>query len=318
MKILVLFSGNANDPSDKYLQDFMLTQSFIVEQVNELKKHDIEFDIFPIFGKGVSGYLKNLTRLKKTIKSTRPDCIHAHYGISGLLAVLQRKVPVIITFHGSDINNPKERILSSIASLFASYRIFVSGNLYRKIIFPPGKDFSIIPCGIDLTNFYPVEKDEARKFLHWDNVRKRILFSSSFENEVKNYSLAEKAVSSLVNIELIELKNKTRQQVNMIINACDVVLLTSFTEGSPQVIKEAMACNCPIVATDVGDIREILGPTEGCYLTTFDPEDVASKIKMALDFGKRTRGREVIGRFNSETIAAGIYEVYKKVLGKIR
>jgi teichuronic acid biosynthesis glycosyltransferase TuaC len=72
-----------------------------------------------------------------------------------------------------------------------------------------------------------------------------------------------------------------------LLNAADLLLLTSLTEGSPQVIKEAMACNCPIVATDVGDIREIIGYTDGCYITTFKPSDVAVKIQAAFLLGKK-------------------------------
>jgi teichuronic acid biosynthesis glycosyltransferase TuaC len=314
MKVLIVCSGNAPEGESFF---FKIHQPFIYEQIEALRKNNhVQYEVFFIRGKGIRGYLGNLGKLKKTIKEVKPDLIHAHYGTSGLLAILQRLAPVIITYHGSDINNPIERILSSIASVFASWRIFVSGKLLGKIIPPPKKNFSIIPCGIDLSVFYPVEQSIARKSLSWTDSGKKILFASSFTNEVKNYPLAKTAVSMIGNAELVELKNKTREQVNQMLNACDMLLLTSFSEGSPQVIKEAMACNCPIVATDVGDIREIFGSTEGCYITTFDPDDIASKIKMALEFGKRTLGREAIGRFSNKIIAEQIYSVYCKVLGQ--
>ena len=97
--------------------------------------------------------------------------------------------------------------------------------------------------------------------------------------------------------ELIELDNRNREEVNLLLNACNLLLLTSTSEGSPQVIKEAMACNRPIVATDVGDIRELIGDTEGCYLTSFDPDDVAKKIKLALQFETSINASERIKRF---------------------
>ena len=99
-------------------------------------------------------------------------------------------------------------------------------------------------------------------------------------------------------------------------NASDLVLLTSFWEGSPNVIKEAMACNVPIVSTDVGDVKEVIGKTEGCYITSFDPEDVAEKIKLALKFGKRTTGIEDIKHLESSLIAKKIIKIYKSVLEK--
>lgn len=103
------------------------------------------------------------------------------------------------------------------------------------------------------------------------------------------------------------------------INSSDFLLLTSFREGSPQVIKEAMACNCPIVSTDVGDIKWVIGNTEGCYLTTFDPKVVAEKLKMAIEFAQtkgRTNGRDRIIQLglDAESVAKKVLEVYQKVL----
>ena len=102
-------------------------------------------------------------------------------------------------------------------------------------------------------------------------------------------------------------------------NASDCVLLTSFSEGSPQFIKEAMACNCPIVTTNIGDVNWVLGNTDGCYLTSFKPEDVAEKIILAIEFREthgHTRGRERIIELglDSETIAGKIISVYNEVL----
>lgn len=123
------------------------------------------------------------------------------------------------------------------------------------------------------------------------------MFAGAFDNWVKNSKLAIESVMNISDTELLELKGYNRNQVSLLMNACDVILITSFSEGSPQVIKEAMACNLPIVSTDVGDVKEVIGNTEGCYITSFDPKDVAEKIKMALDFGKRTNGRENIKHF---------------------
>ena len=91
-------------------------------------------------------------------------------------------------------------------------------------------------------------------------------------------------------------------------------MLTSLWEGSPNVIKEAMACNIPIVSTDVGDVREVIGNTEGCYITSFEPEYIAEKIELALQFGKRTDGRENIKHLESSLIARKIIDLYKKIV----
>jgi glycosyltransferase involved in cell wall biosynthesis len=93
-------------------------------------------------------------------------------------------------------------------------------------------------------------------------------------------------------------------------------------EGSPNVIKEAMACNCPIVATDVGDIRWVLGETEGCYISSFDTKEFADKIRLALKYSEtvgRTNGMKRIQELglDSETIAKRIIDIYKKALNKV-
>jgi len=223
--------------------------------------------------------------------------------------------PVIITFQGCDINRKDIRLFSQLAILGSEYNIFVDNELSRKV--PIKRKYSIIPYGIDLkTSFFPRNKNECRKELGIDRSETVILFASSFDRIEKNYPLAKKAINLLGDAILIELgQGYSVYKINQFYNACDVLLLTSVREGSPQVIKEAMACNCPIVSTDVGDVKDVIGNTEGCYITSYDPEDVAEKIKKAIAFGKRTRGRNNIQHLESSVIADKIIEVYKKVLG---
>ena len=143
------------------------------------------------------------------------------------------------------------------------------------------------------------------------------LFSSSFDRVEKNYPLAKKSVELGGGVRLIELgKGYSKHEINKLYNACDLLLMTSIREGSPQVIKEAMACNCPIVSTDVGDVKELIGNTEGCYITSYDPEDVAENIKIALELGKRTKGRDriIFMGLDSDSTAKKIINSYKKVI----
>src|SRR4030095_6406501 len=149
--------------------------------------------------------------------------------------------------------------------------------------------------------------------LNKDNIN--IVFSGAFDNPVKNYDLAKTAIGLIpeATINLIELKGYKRMEVNYLLNASDLFLLTSKSEGSPQIIKEAMACNCPIVSTDAGDVREMIAGSEGCYITSFEPEDVAAKIRLAIKFASRTKGREKIKRFDNNLIAEKIYSIYKEV-----
>ncbi len=312
MRVLIVCSGNVEN------FDFKIHQSFIYDQIEAIKtNYNIDYDVFLIKGKGIKGYLGNYRGLRQKIDNYLPDIIHAHYSLSGLLAILQNKIPVIVTFHGSDCIY--KRVLSTIVHLKAKYSIFVSKHLYNNLLIRINKKSFFIKCGVNTENFKPLENQKLMDKIIQDNNRIKILFASAFNNAVKNYSLAQKAISYLSKsdeIDLIELKNKTREEVNLLLNSVNLLLLTSLSEGSPQIIKEAMACNCPIVSTDVGDIREIIGNTEGCFVTTFDPQDIAGKIKMAIKFSKticRTNGREKIMIYDNKIIASLIYEIYKKI-----
>lgn len=313
LKVLFVCSGPSEGEGRDESAYLATRQAFIFELSESLKKLGVNIDFFLVRKKGISGYLWHLDELRNAARGA--DLIHAFYGLSGCLAALQKRVPTVISYLGSDINVPKLNLLSSFACALANWRIFVSKKLYRKSLFSPKNNFSIIPFGVDLSCFRPINKSNARKFLDLDESRKYVLFSSSFGNPVKNYALAAQAISLVGDVELVEmLKGRTRAEVSALYSACDLFLMTSFNEGSPQVIKEAMACNCPIVSTDVGDVGEVIGGTEGCYITSFDPGDVARKIEMALSFKKGTKGRENIRHLEINRISKRIIDVYEKIM----
>lgn len=290
---------------------------FIEEQVDALKELGVEIDYFPVVGKGIRGYLKLRAPLIRKIKDFQPDIIHAHYGLSCLLANLQRRVPVVSTYHGSDINVGYVRLFSKAAIWLSAYNIFVSQK--NIDLAKPCRNYSLIPCGVNMDNFTYVERDKAREELGYDTSAKLVLFAGGFQNTVKNYPLAQSAVSKLKGVELIELKGYTREQVALLMYAVDACLVTSFTEGSPLFAKEAMICGCPIVSVDVGDVKWIFGDTSGCYISQRDAEDCAKKIEQALSYAtthKRTKGRDRVKELelSNDIIANKIYNIYNKII----
>lgn len=287
---------------------------FILEQAQALENNGHNILFFGIKGQGVFGYLKNRSRLIRVIQQFDPQIVHAHYGLSGLFANMQRKVPVVTTFHGSDINNKSVLRFSKLAMFFSAYSIFVSQR--NSAIAAPKKHYQLVPCGIDSTNFQLFDKQEARAKLQLLSSRKYVLFSGSFANRVKNADLAQRAVSLLKEVELIELKGYSREEVNLLMNAVDAAVMTSFTEGSPQFVKEVMACGCPLVSVDVGDVQEITSGVEGYYMANYDAPDLAEKLKLAMAFEGRTNGRQRIVELGleNETVARKITEIYKEVV----
>lgn len=292
---------------------------FIVEQVEALRRAGCEIDSFGLQGKGIRGYMNNFPALIRKIKDFPPDIIHAHYGLSGLFANIQRKVPVVTTYHGSDINDPKVLHFSKMAMCLSVWNIFVSQKALK--IAQPKRNYSLLPCGIDLNDLQLTDKSLARRKMNLDEEKKYILFAGSFDNTVKNAPLAKEAVAMMPdeNVELLELKGYSRNEVTLLMCAADAFLMTSYTEGSPQVIKEAMACGCPILSVDVGDVRERIAGVSGCYVSeTRNPEELVDLIKKAFDFEGKTTGREKIINdcLDNSQVAQKLIAIYEKICQK--
>ena len=290
---------------------------FILEQAEALKTLGCEVVFFGLRGKGMGGYLSNLSALKKQIKVFRPDVVHAHYGLSGLLVNLQREVPVVVTYHGSDINDKKVLRYSKMTIRLSAWNVFVSSQTLE--IAKPKRKFSLIPCGIDLSDMQLTPKAEARQRMGLDETKKYILFAGAFDNAVKNAPLAKEAVAMLHdgNVELLELKGYSREEVTLLMCATDALLMTSHTEGSPQVIKEAMACGCPVVSVDVGDVKERMKDVEGCFVAeTREPKELADLLQKAVNMEGKTNGRAkiVADGLDNRQVAERLKDIYETII----
>jgi len=287
---------------------------FITEQVEAIEKQGVECLYFGVDGKGIIGYIRQIPKLRKAIREYHPDIIHAHYGLCGLLANYQRRIPVVTTYHGSDINDPKVLLLSKCCIHRSRFNIFVSQK--NVDIARPRNDFDLIPCGISLEDYPIISKADARKMMGLNPSRKYVLFAGAFDNPVKNAPLAKAAMAQVQEAELLELKGFSRSQVAILMQAVDAFLLTSFTEGSPQVIKEALACGCPIVSVEVGDVRERIEGIDGCVISGREPEALAYSIRHVLAYEGRTSGRSAIEKsgLSNDVIAARIVSVYENMV----
>ncbi len=308
MKILFVFSGNSI---------YFDISPFIQAQAESLRKLGHTIDYYPIKGKGIKGYISNIPQLKHYVKKCNYDIIHPHYSFCGVISSLSIKKRVVCSLMGSDVK--QSGLWKLLIRYFIKYKwrktIVKSLEMKKEL----GIDkVVVIPNGVDLEIFKPLDKNECRKKLGWRQDSKTILFASNPKRPEKNFSLAQKAIAAL-HIEDIELKvvyNVPHNEMPLYLNAYDLLLSTSLWEGSPNVIKEGMACNCPIVTTNVGDVKWLLEGVEGCFITTNDPKDVADKIKKALNFKGKTKGRDKLISLglDSEHIAKKIIKVYEEVI----
>lgn len=311
MKILWVISGNlwhGNSP-------IILNQAKSIEEFD----HKIKIEFFLIKGKGVLGYLKSIPSLRQAIKNYKPDLAHAHYGFSAFAASLAGVRPLVVSLMGSDAHQ------SCLWRFVAKFFYYLCWNLtivksqkMKELL--RMDDAYVIPNGVDLETYKPMPQIVAKEHIGYSGSKKLIIFVADPTRSEKNFVLAKKSVSNLErdDVELMPVFNVPNAEIPYYLNAADVLLLTSKAEGSPNVVKEAMACNCPIVSTDVGDVKWVFGDTEGCFLTSFKIEDMTEKLKIALEFAKkkdRTKGREQIIKLglDSETVAKKIVNVYEQV-----
>lgn len=322
MKVLFVSSGNS---------PFGISP-IIKSQGESLRRKGLDINYYTVKGKGIKGYLQNIPMIRKEIKRNQYDIIHAHYGDCGIICSFARKKErLIVSFMGDDLlgSNNSDGSINNSSKFFISINNYFANNKYDYCIVKSKQmlnginhsNVAMIPNGVDFSTFFPVAKNISREKLNIQFYQKLIIFVTDKYRKEKNFTLAKETVDLLKDERIMfkSIHGISQQELNFYYNAADVLLLTSFHEGSPNVIKEAMTCNCPIVSTDVGDVKWLIGNTLGCYLTSYKPQDIAEKIKLALEFGDtigRTNGREriIYLGLDSKTISEEIINIYKKVL----
>lgn len=309
MKILFVASGNKSEG----------ISPIIYAQLTSLTDQGVQVDIFTINGKGFNGYLEAILPLRKKLLTNNYNLVHAHYSLSGIVAALAGSKFLVVSLMGSDLISSRlyRYLILFFKRFFWDKLIVKSFDMKENISLP---DAEIVPNGVNLLIFQQQNKFEAQKELGWDPSKKHILFPSDPSRPEKNYKLFREAKELLSDRTIMahSLFNAPHTSVPIYLNASDVIVLTSLYEGSPNVIKEAMACNCPIVSTEVGDVKWILEDTDGCYISKFNTDDVAEKIRKALDFGQRTNGRDRIINLGLDSIhiAEKIISIYNNVIMK--
>lgn len=289
---------------------------FVKEHVVSMRKEGVDIDVLFINGKkSTLNYLWAFPRLWTRLLMRRYDLIHAHYVFSGIIARAQFLYPVVLTHYGSQVFQGWQASICRLVSKFMDLTIVMSPEMKEKGHLNKSH---IIPCGIDFELFKPMLCQQARKELNLPQNKKLVIFAGQHDKPVKRWDIVQAAMKILKernqDVELILVSKKPLDVVPKYMSACDVLVLVSDGEGSPMVIKEAMACNLPIVSVCVGDVAQVINGTEGCYFCSQEPYDVAEKLEMALNWGKRTNGRENIKHLEVGVISRQIMAVYEDVI----
>ena len=293
---------------------------FVAEQVASLRKRGLDVDVLLVNGveEGWGAYVQGFGRIRQALRQAHYDLVHAHYVFSGDLLIGQRLLPgvrlppVVLTQHGIETQIGWTPPLCRWTSRRVTRSIATSRRVERALGLP---DVTILPCGVDTDLFQPMPLAEARAALGLAQTGRLVLFAGMAQRPEKRFDLVKAAVARLQELlpetALIVADGELHERIPLFMNACDVLILASTAEGSPMVIKEAMACNLPIVSVPVGDVEEVIGSTPGCYLAEPNAESLASQLALALAFGGRAQGRSAIVRTLSlDAIAARLEALY--------
>jgi len=322
------WSIDDNDYRDYLKQDIINADSQLVS-IKELGV-DVEYGHLSERKSPVKLFNAGL-RLRKICKEKNIDFVHVFWGsTTAITAVIFSPCPVIISFSGSDLigmvsENGKitlsghiSKFLSNSSALLAASIITKSENMRNELWKISKNKSTAIPNGLDLSKFKPMSQMEAQNYLGWSNEKKYIIFFSGLGATVKDLPLAQKIFSIIQKIipdaEMKILNKIPHNELVYYYNAADVMLLTSFHEGSNNSLKEARACNLPIVSVNCGDAAERLKNVSNSYvIDSRDPEEIASNVLSVLKSDKRSNGALLSEDVKMETIAKKIVSVYNQL-----
>lgn len=307
MKVLFVSSGRKGSVSP-----------LIKNQGDSLNDAGIEIYYF-LIKSGIKNYLSSIFKIRNIFKNNNFDLIHAHYSLSGFAASLGGKYPVVVSLLGSDAYKPF--ILRWLTRMFSYYRwdkTIVKTTRMLDVL--NLKKAEVIPNGVNIERFKPLSKDISRKKINFNTTKKILLFASDPNRKEKNYMLAVDTVNYLKrdDIELIPVFDVPNSEMPYYLNASNVLILTSKYEGSVNVVKEAMACNIPVVSTDVGDVKQNTSGLKGCFICDPNPASIAEGLLKVLSIENVTdsRNRIIELGLDSVTVAKKIINIYEQFLIK--
>jgi glycosyltransferase involved in cell wall biosynthesis len=304
------------------------TTHFIKRQAEFLQAAGVDVEVFHFRGgQKLRNYVTAWARVRSRLAAGRYDLVHAQFGQSGVLA-LPKRVPLIVTLRGDDLQGiiddvtsritVKGRILRQLSRWVASRAdaVIVVSEHMRALL--PAVRAHVIPSGLDLAAFRLIPRAEARRYLGLSQEKRLVLFGGNPACLRKRYALAQDAIARLnqsLPVELIVAWGVRHADMPYYMNACDALVFTSMQEGSPNVVKEALACNLPVVSVTVGDVPARLRGVAVCELCADErPETIAAALERVLRIPQRSNGRETVTQLDEALITAKVIGVYESVL----
>ncbi|WP_137289867.1 glycosyltransferase family 4 protein [Natronorubrum halophilum] len=303
----------------KVLQLVTSPRPFFDQQVSVLEERGVDCTVLGVpgahsgdSGRSVSDYVKFYPKILSAVRSTEYDLVHANYGLVAPFALAQPTRPVVVTLWGSDLMSELGwlRSLSRYGARRSDAAIVPSRTMSRAL----DTEHELIPFGVDTDLFRPIPRREAREHLGWETDRPVALFPYDRDRSVKDFPRARRLVERAdADIELRTITGVDHEEMPYYMSASDVLLVTSRRESGPMVVKEAAACNLPIVSTDVGFVRETVENVTNCFVSDADGDLVAG-LETVVEADGRSNGREEIDGLSLDTLGEALLGLYRRVL----
>ena len=293
---------------------------FVRDQVEALGDIDgVELELYR-FGTGWREYTRAARELRSRYDGERFDVVHAHYGLGGWSSLAVRGAPHVVTFHGTDLAHPGVGPLSRALARLIALPAPVSASLARTGLggLVDRRRTAVLPCGVNLDRFRRVDRTSARERIGLDPERRYLLFPADPARPEKRHDRA-RAVAEAVGVELLHYERRAPEDVPYLINAANAVLATSEREGFGLAALEALACDVPVLATDVGVAPLALAGVAGTLCAPFDRDRWVAALEphLAAD-DPRIEGRSRAALFDRTRLAARVLMAYRDVTASDR
>ncbi|WP_267642378.1 glycosyltransferase family 4 protein [Haloarchaeobius amylolyticus] len=302
----------------KVLQLITSTRTFFETQVETLEDRGVECTTLAVPGtyapdepRSVSDYLKYAPKvLRESIDDY--DVVHANYGLVGPFALAQPRRPVVVTFWGTDLMSDMTwlRSLSRQSARLADEVVLPSKAMAPEV----PTDYAHVPFGVDTEQFRPIPREEAKERVGWPQDETVALFPYETTRPEKDFDRARRLVEQAdADVTLRPVSGVDYAEMPYYMNASDLLLLTSTRESGPMTVKEAAACNLPVVSTDVGFVRDVVGDVAHCHVSDADP-DLVRGIEQVAAPDVRSDGRWSDELVSHDEMADRLLSVYDAAL----
>ena len=290
---------------------------WVRDQVDEVRRRGVEADLFA-FPPGRGEYIPATRRLRALLRRERFDLVHAHYGLAGWVARLAGATPLIVTFHGTDVRHHLVGHLSRRLAWRADLVAGVSRALFEPEDGRPGlpavPGSAVLPCGPDLSRFGPRPRAQARRELGLDPDGSYLFFPANPARPEKRHDRAAE-VAAACGADLLTGGSIEPERMPLWLNAANAVLVTSDYEGFGMAAVEALACDVPVLSTDVGIAPYALRGIDGCLCAPFGVAPWAAVARRHLDApDPRVAGAARAATLSAAGMAERVIEAYRAVV----